>query len=1370
MKMRNFAQIGRNAFINVVAILLPLAASQQTRAASQTWTGGGANGNWSTILNWNGAVPGATSGGTSTDVATFNAAIANTWGNVGTPIIIDSGRNIKSLTFDTSVGNYYIGSTGLNALKLTSGGTISLASTIIGVNVTETINAPLTFQGSYTFNNARADAGSALVFGGTISNAATSTLTLSGAGTGTGNLISGALNDGTGVQSLTITTTAGKWTLSGANNYSGLTSITGGGGTTVFQGSNSSAGQTTLSGASAAVQLDSASNGGLASGLFTFTQGTVEALNATRTLANNFSVASGGSHQVVFQGSQSIVINGKVTGTSGAARSFDNNITGTGKTLTLNNVDINTDISTARALTFAGTGSTLVTGTVANGNSSIAQGITISTTGGGAVTLSGSNTYSGVTTVSAAGVLNINSTNALGSGTLSLASLAVIDNTSGAAITNAVSNLIALNGQFTFSGSNDLNLGPGQATNANSAVITMNGTGKTLTFGGLYQNLSSKNLTANGAGNTLVLAGGYAINSGSANSSSTIGGSANINISGNIVDGGGSTASPLTFDTTGVITLGGSITYGGTMTINNTSAVNLTGTMNGPTSVTVNNAAASLNESSAGTIQGASTTFTTSGSATLAGNNSYGGLTTVSAGGTLCISNNNALGTIAGSTTVSSGAALQLEGNIAIGAEALSLTGTGVSNNGALRNMQDANSYAGAITLGTGGARINSDVGTLTLSGGISGAIKPLTVGGSGNVTISGGIGTTSGTLTKDGAGMLRIFDVNTITGAASVSNGTLVVNGTLSNATVEVTGGATQGTLGGTGTLVGAITVDSGATLAPGDPNVNNGVGTLTIKTLTLNSGSTNNFQLIDQTTGDKVVVTTTLNNLTGVHFNLYQTNGAAFGTAGTYTLMTYVGTAPSVSGLTVDNLPVGLQATFPPPSAGNVQVTLSGTGATWAGLGADANWQTSANWLSGIPSEGASLTFIASGNWPINTNNLLNAVGGITFSNGASAFQLGGQITLKLQGNIVNLGTAQQTLTMPLRLDMADRTINASAGDLLVSGAIDDNSTTLGVTKIGTNKLTLSGNNSFGGAVTISNGTVNIQHPNALGNTTGGTTVSNGAALQIQNSITTAAEPLTLNGAGVSSDGALRNIQDVNTYAGAITLGSGSRINSDAGTLTLSGGISGATQPLAIGGSGNVTISGAIGTTSGTLTKDGGGTLILGVASTYTGLTTINGGVVNVRNATGLGTTAGGVTVASGAALQLQGTITIGAEALTLNGSGVSNDGALRNMQDVNSYAGGITLGVGGARINSDAGTLTLSGGISGATQPLTIGGSGNVTISGAIGTTSGTLTKDGGGTLILGVASTYTGRQRRGVAVAGNHCDRRRSALSYRHRRIE
>ena len=155
------------------------------------------------------------------------------------------------------------------------------------------------------------------------------------------------------------------------------------------------------------------------------------------------------------------------------------------------------------------------------------------------------------------------------------------------------------------------------------------------------------------------------------------------------------------------------------------------------------------------------------------------------------------------------------------------------------------------------------------------------------------------------------------------------------------------------------------------------------------------------------------------------------------------------------------------------------------------------------------------------------------------------------------------------------------------------------------------------------------------------------------------------------------------------------------------------------------------------------GPGIVILPQANTYTGATTVLSGVLNIQNATALGTTAAGTSVTSGAALQLQGGITVGAEALTLNGTGVSNDGALRNISGNDTYGGAITLGS-ATRINSDSGTLTLSSGtaIGGGGLNLTFGGAGNITVSSAIGTAAGGVTKDGAGTLFLNATNTFTG----------------------------
>lgn len=174
--------------------------------------------------------------------------------------------------------------------------------------------------------------------------------------------------------------------------------------------------------------------------------------------------------------------------------------------------------------------------------------------------------------------------------------------------------------------------------------------------------------------------------------------------------------------------------------------------------------------------------------------------------------------------------------------------------------------------------------------------------------------------------------------------------------------------------------------------------------------------------------------------------------------------------------------------------------------------------------------------------------------------------------------------------------------------------------------------------------------------------------------------------------------------------------------------------------------------------LVKTGAGKLVVSSANAYAKATYVNQGVLQLANATASGTTAGGITVQYGAAVELAGGISVGAEALAITGTGVSNGGALRNVAgNTSSYAGAITIGDDGARINSDAGgSLTLSGGIVTAMfKDVTIGGEGNTTVSSAI-SGAGNLIKDGSGTLTLSGTQTYTGETtvNGGILALGGH----------------
>ena len=215
-------------------------------------------------------------------------------------------------------------------------------------------------------------------------------------------------------------------------------------------------------------------------------------------------------------------------------------------------------------------------------------------------------------------------------------------------------------------------------------------------------------------------------------------------------------------------------------------------------------------------------------------------------------------------------------------------------------------------------------------------------------------------------------------------------------------------------------------------------------------------------------------------------------------------------------------------------------------------------------------------------------------------------------------------------------------------------------GLLKTGSGTWILTGDNTYTGTTTVSQGVLEIRHANALGatGTNQGTTVSSDATLRLAvpegtPGITFAAEPLSLAGSGVGGVGALQNAAGTNTWTGAVTL-----------TANTSIGVAGGSQ---------LTISGGIGQSGGTrsLTKLGSGTLVLADANTYTGGTTVTAGKLLVNNTSGSGTGSGAVTVGNQAVLGGTGSIA---------GDVTIQSGGLLTAGDVGASLGDNSLAIGG------------------------------------------------------------------------------------------
>ncbi|HSH92838.1 MAG TPA: autotransporter-associated beta strand repeat-containing protein [Roseimicrobium sp.] len=711
-----------SAFLTATLLL----ASQSTYAVNGTWLNTGAtDGNWTTSSNWvGGTVPGATVAitGTNADasVAIFNTAVG-TFGTSGSPVLIDSAsENIKSITFDTAAGNYFIGTTAGNSLYLSSGGTIQITATLtnaINSVVTETINAPLVIEGangtySFTNNSANGTAAKAAVLnvGGQISggNAGATVLTLNGSNTNA-NTVSGNIVNGSATSLGVTKAGAGTWTLSGNNSYTGATTVTAG--TLILSGANTNTGATTITGGT--LSVGTTGNLGGATSALIFDGGTLQITGTALTSV------SGIGHTVTFNA-------GKTVGLDIAA---------SGNTFTLDQA-----LNATSALTKLGAGTLELTG--ANNYS----GTTTVTTG--TLKLSGTNNTAGLTSIGTATVQLNNSTannGGLASGGITTNNSAINNLVSGLSL--AATNTFLINGTTTFSG-----LG-----------LTLNGA---VTSSGVKQ-------ITNNASSLLTLAGNVYLSSDTTTTGRilTISGGGNTLISGVVANNstGSGVAAGLTFGNTGTTTLSNTNTYTGVTTIGVVNAAivsvstigdggvagNLGAAGNAASNLVFNGGSAVVSAASllytgatastdrgftinAGTFGGfnisnALTNLTVSGSAaattgslvkagagtlTLAGANSYTGSTTVNAG-TLALTAAGAIGTGGGSAiSLASGATLtESAANAITGSSSIAL------NTASTVFLSQANNFTGAISFGNGTSVLNlSDLNAIASASGITGS------------------------------------------------------------------------------------------------------------------------------------------------------------------------------------------------------------------------------------------------------------------------------------------------------------------------------------------------------------------------------------------------------------------------------------------------------------------------------------------------------------------------------------------------------------------------------------------------------------------------------------------------------------------------
>ncbi|WP_139760218.1 autotransporter-associated beta strand repeat-containing protein, partial [Salmonella enterica] len=599
--------------------------------------------------------------------------------------------------------------------------------------------------------------------------------------------------------------------------------------------------------------------------------------------------------------------------------------------------------------------------------------------------------------------------------------------------------------------------------------------------------------------------------------------------------------------------------------------------------------------------------------------NTYTGGTTIS-GGTLVATNVDALG----SGDVTDDATLELNTGGTFD-NAISGSGQVVKSGDDALTLSGANTYTGGTTINDG-TLVACNVEALGTGDVTDNATLELNTGGTFDNVISG-----SGQMVKSGDDTLTLSGSNTYTGGTTISGGTLVAtsvdalgSGDVTNdAVLELnTGGDFDNAISGSGqvvksgdetlTLSGANSYTGGTTISGGTLVASNveALGSSDVTdnaTLELNTGGdfTNNISGSGQVvkSGDDVLTLSGANSYSGGTLisdgTLVASNVEALGTGD----ITDNAVLELNTGGDFDNAISGSGQVV---KSGDETLTLSGS-----------NTYTGGTTISGGTLVASNVDALGTGDVTDNATLELNTGG--TFDNvisGSGQVVKSGDKTLTLSGaNSYTGGTTINDGTLVASnvdaLGSGDVT-NDAVLELNTGGDFTNNISGSGqVVKSGDETLTLSGTNSYTDGTLISGGTLVATNLEALG--TGD--VTNNATLEL-NTGGDFTNNISGSGQVVKSGDETLTLSGANSYTGGTTISGGTLVASNVEALGSGDVTDNATLEMNTGGDFDNAISG-----SGQVVKSGDKTLTLSGANSYTGGTTISGGTLVASNVEALG-----------------------------------------------------------------------------------------------------------------------------------------------------